>query len=189
MGGECAACLSDPPHFDAARAALAYDDLSARLVLDMKRGGRRDGLPTFAAWMRAAGADILAEGDAFIPVPLHWTKLARRRFNQATWLAQAVAEPLGKPVLLDVLKRTKRRRSPEGLSRRQRRENVRSAFRAPSPEGAGALLRGKTLVLVDDVFTTGATLEACAKALRPAKPAKIYALTLARVVRPLDLSI
>lgn len=181
----CAACAADPPAFDKARAALAYESMSARLVLDIKRGGRRDGLATFGAWMRAAGAELLAEADCLIPAPLHWSRLARRHFNQAAWLAQAVGKPIGKPVLLGALKRVKARRSQEGLTRRQRLDNVRAAYRCAAPKRVA----GKIVVIVDDVFTTGATLEACARALTQAKPKAIYCLTLARVVKPLQASI
>ena len=85
----CGACAADPPDFRRARAALAYTDASRPLLLQMKHGGRRDGLDTFAAWMAQAGADVLSEADVLLPVPLHWRRLFLRRFNQAAWLAKA----------------------------------------------------------------------------------------------------
>ena len=183
----CGACAAEPPAFDAARAALAYDDLSRTLVLEMKRAGRRDGLPAFAAWMRQAGGDLVARADFIVPTPLHWTRLARRTFNQSAWLAAALARAAGKPMRAALLVRTKRRRSQAGLSAKQRRDNVRGAF-AVAPRWR-SVIAGRTVLLVDDVFTTGATLDACARALKKAGAARVDAITLARVVRPVGLAI
>jgi predicted amidophosphoribosyltransferase len=114
-------------------------------------------------------------------------RLASRRFNQAAWLAQALGALAGKRVLYGALKRVKHRRSQAGLDAGQRRRNVAGAFRA-SP-GSAKLLAGRTILLVDDVFTTGATAEACARALKRAGAARVDVLTLARVVRPVDVTI
>jgi len=183
----CGACAVDPPHFDAARAALAYDDHARRLVLDLKRHGRRDGLPTFASWMCAAAGDLVAEADVLAPAPLHWTRLAQRTFNQAAWLAQALGRASGRPVALDLIVRSRMRRSQAGLTADQRRRNAAGAYSVPERKRAQAA--GKRILLVDDVFTTGATLAACALALRRAGAAEINAVTLARVVRPADVAI
>ncbi|MGE0741361.1 MAG: ComF family protein [Hyphomonadaceae bacterium] len=185
IGGEalCGACSARQPAYDTARAALAYDDLSRQLVLDLKRGGRRDGLPVFARWMVQAAGAAVEKADFIAPAPMHWTRLAVRSFNQAAWLAQAVAEAAGKPWRPGALTRTKRRKSQAGLSASERRRNVGGAIRASWPVG------GKTILLVDDVFTTGATLEACSRAFRKAGAAEVHAVTLARVVRPIDISI
>ncbi|MEJ0022269.1 MAG: ComF family protein [Alphaproteobacteria bacterium] len=183
----CGACAAEEPAYHRARAALAYDDHSRRLVLDLKRGGRRDGLPVFAAWMNQAGAPLIAEADFIAPAPLHWMRLASRRFNQAAWLAQALGALTGKRVLYGALKRVKRRRSQAGLDASQRRRNVAGAFRASS--GSAKLIAGKSILLIDDVFTTGATMEACARVLKRAGAARVDVLTLARVVRPMDVTI
>lgn len=179
--GVCGACAGREPAYDSARAALAYDDQVRRLILDLKRGGRRDGLPVFARWMAQAGAEQLARCDFLAPAPMHWTRLAVRSFNQAAWLAQALSRTTGLAWKPGALTRVKRRRSQEGLSARERRRNVGGAIRA------SARFEGKIVMVVDDVLTTGATLEACARALRKAGAAEVHGLTLARVVRPTDI--
>lgn len=179
----CGACAGRKPAYDTARAALVYDDHARRLILDMKRGGRRDGLPLFANWMAAAAGPALARADFIAPAPMHWTRLAVRSFNQAAWLAQALARACGKPWKPGALTRVKRRKSQAGLSASERRRNVGGAIRA------SWRYEGKMILVVDDVFTTGATLEACARALRKAGAAEVHAVTLARVVRPIDILI
>jgi ComF family protein len=177
----CGACAGRKPAYDSARAALVYDDHARRLILDLKRGGRRDGLPVFARWMSAAAGETLARSDFIAPAPMHWTRLAVRSFNQAAWLAQALSRASGKPWKPGALRRVKRRKSQAGLSASERRRNVGGAIKA------SWRFEGKTIVVVDDVFTTGATLEACARALRKAGAAEVHGLTLARVVRPTDI--
>lgn len=181
-GSVCPVCLKDPPAFACARAALVYDDLSRSLVLDLKRSGRRDGLNAFAAWMAQAGGTILAGTDVLVPMPLHWTKLAQRRFNQAAWLTQALARHTGKPCDLFALRRVRRRRSQEGLSAAHRRRNVAGAFRVPPK--AVAQIAKRAVTVIDDVMTTGASVQACARALKRAGAARVDVITLARVVRP-----
>ncbi|KAF0177775.1 MAG: ComF family protein [Hyphomonadaceae bacterium] len=185
-GALCGACTAEAPGFATARAALVYDDHARKLVLDLKRGGRRDGLKVFAGWMARAGAEALTEADLIAPTPLHWTRLLERRFNQSAWLAEAISRASGKPLAVDLLTRRRRRKSQEGLTASQRRRNVEGVFAMNPPAGRVA---GRIVVLIDDVFTTGATAEACAKALLRAKAAKVHVLTLARVVRPVDVSI
>ena len=183
----CGACLGRTPEFDRARAALLYDDTSRTLALDLKRRGRRDGLATFAAWMAAAGDDLIQDSDLIACVPLHWTRLYARRFNQSAWLAQALAAETGKRVVLDALVRIKAGRSQEGLNGAQRRRNVRAAFTVP--KRSASLVQDRSVLLVDDVLTTGATVKACARALKKKGAKAVNVLTLARVVRPTDISI
>ncbi|MEM8616713.1 MAG: ComF family protein [Pseudomonadota bacterium] len=183
----CGACLAKPPIWDAARAALAYDEASRPAILELKHAGKRDGLSAMGTWLASAGADLLAETDALVPVPLHYRRLAQRGFNQAVWLAQATARSVGKPVLVDAVVRARQTPSQGGLTGRQRRLNVAGAFGIR--ERRRSAIEGATLTLVDDVYTTGSTLSACAKTLKRAGAAKVNILVLARVVRPSDITI
>jgi ComF family protein len=187
-GVKCAACIAHPPPFKIARAALAYDDASRDLVLGFKHADRLETVPLFARWMTQAGRDALTEADLIIPVPLHWMRLASRRYNQAAVLAQAIGRLTRVPVSTASLVRTRSTRSQgEMPSARARAKNVIRAFAAAKSDKP--TVAGKRLVLVDDVLTTGATVSACAKVLAKAGAASVSVVTLARVVRPLSLSL
>ncbi len=178
----CAGCLGDRPEFARARAAFRYDDASKRLILGLKHADRTNGAPAFGRWLARAGSELLADADMVAPVPMHWTRLAWRRYNQSALLALAVARAAGRTCIPDLLIR-RRRTPPQGeLGRRARWRNVRGAFavnRRYEPAVAGA-----RVILVDDVFTTGATARHCARTLRAAGAASVDVLTLARVIRP-----
>lgn len=178
----CAACVAVDPPYERARAAIAYDDGSRGLILGFKHGDRLDAVPAFAPWMARAGRELLAEADLLVPVPLHWTRLFVRRYNQASVLAQAVGRLAGRPVAPDLLVRRRRTRSLGTFGPRQRAETVRGAF-AVAPRWR-ASVPGARIVLVDDVLTTGATVGACIRALNKAGASAVDVLTLARVVRP-----
>jgi len=182
-GVQCAQCVAYPPPFDRARAVFAYDDHSRRLILAFKHADQLHGMPAFGQWLARSGAELLAEADLVAPVPLHWTRLFRRRFNQSALLAQAAVAAWrgpGAPLFApDLLIRRRRTRSQGHLSRLQRSENVRGAF-AMKP---GAAVAGKRVLLVDDVLTTGATIEACARVLKRADATAVDVLTLARAMR------
>ncbi|WP_142848265.1 ComF family protein [Telmatospirillum sp. J64-1] len=180
-GALCGACLAAPPPFGRARAAFRYDDHSKALVLRFKHGDRTDAAPAYARWMVRAGADILAEADLLVPVPLHRWRLFARRYNQAALLALAVGRLTGVAVAPDALRRLRRTPSQGRLSRQGRARNVKGAF-AVTPAQA-AKVEGKRVVLVDDVLTSGATLGECAGTLLRAGAASVDALTLARVLR------
>jgi ComF family protein len=178
---QCGACLRRPPRFRRARAALVYDDKSRQLVLPFKHGDRTDMAGTCGAWMARAGSELLAEAELIAPVPLHWRRLFSRRYNQALLLARAAARR--RPVRLapDLLRRARWTGSQAGLKAEERRRNVRRAFEL-HPRWVDAV-RNKTVLLVDDVLTTGATVEACAQVLQRAGARHVDVLTLARVVR------
>ena len=183
----CLVCDKEPPAWSKARSALAYDDVSSRLVLDLKHGGRRDGLPIFANWMALIGADILQDTDWLVPVPLHYQRLAQRGFNQAVWLTQAVGRQSSTLTLIDGLIRTRATESQNGKSAQQRHKNVAGAFAVR--DSRSKRVRGARITLVDDVLTTGATASACAKTLLKAGAQTVHLLTLARVVRETDVTI
>ena len=175
------AAHSDPPVFARARAVATYEDGPARrLVQRLKFSDRLDLAPAMARWMARAGADLTAEADCVIPVPLHRFRLWSRRFNQAAALAQGVARLAHVPYAPLVLKRVKRTRPQVGLTREARAANVQGAFRVePS---AAHVIAGARVLLVDDVLTTGATLNAASRVLLRAGAVRVDVLTFARVV-------
>jgi ComF family protein len=178
----CPVCLARTPLFQSMRAALAYDDVSKALVLGMKHGARKDGVKVYANWM-AEAAPFARQADMIVPVPLHWTRLWSRGYNQAGWLAQALAEHIDKPFSPLSLIRKRRTPSQNGLSASGRARNVEGAFHV------GHDVTGKIILLVDDVYTTGATINACAKALLRAGALRVDGVALARVVRPTNIDV
>lgn len=175
----CGACARLAPAYARARAAMRYDEASRKLVLAFKHGDRLHLAPALAQWMRRAGAAFLADADLQIPVPLHWTRLFARRYNQAAVLAHAIHAAGGPPVAADWLIRRRRTPSQGKRNAAQRERNVHGAFRVKKARN----VKGLRLVLVDDVFTTGATVSECARVLRRAGAARVDVLTLARTVR------
>ncbi|MBM3617782.1 MAG: ComF family protein [Alphaproteobacteria bacterium] len=175
---ECMPCLTLSPPFAKARAVFAYDDGSRRLITRYKYDDRTHATPMYAAWLARAGAELLGEADYIIPVPLHRWRLVQRRYNQSALLVQGLAKLSEKPALLSGLRRTRHTQQQVGLTREQRIANVEDAFAIP-PKHA-AQLQGKTVLLVDDVLTTGATIESCTRALLDAGVATVHVLTLGR---------
>jgi ComF family protein len=179
LGDLCQACEAKPFPFQRARAACLYNDASRQIVLGFKHGDRLDVRPMLVRWLERAGAEILTEADAVVPVPLHWTRLFRRRYNQAAELARPLARLSGVDYWPDVLRRV-RMTKQQGRSAEARWDNVRTAFAVP--KGAEKRIRDRHVVLIDDVFTTGATLRACAAKLMKAGAGKVDVLVLARAV-------
>ena len=177
----CGACARERPPFGRARAALLYDDGARDLVLGFKHADHTETAMVFAKWMANAGRDLLSATDIIVPVPLHWTRLFQRRYNQAALLAHGLSRLTGTPVLADGLIRKRKTPSQGRLGRLARARNVQGAFK-PNPRQR-ARLKGKRVVLVDDVYTTGATLRASAKVLKRAGAVGVDVLVLARVVR------
>ena len=178
----CGACLRAPPPFDRARAVFRYDETGRGLVLAFKHGDRLHGVPAFGAWLARAGTELLAEADLVAPVPLHWTRLAWRRYNQSALLANAAARVAQRRCVPDLLIRLRRTPQQGDMGPAARRRNVRRAFAVA--RRYMTLISGKRVLLVDDVLTTGATAEECVHALRTAGAVAVDLLTLARVVRP-----
>lgn len=177
----CGACLADPPPFRMARAALRYDGAGRELVLAFKHGDKTHAAGAFLPWLVRAGAPFLKEADALVPVPLHPLRLLRRRYNQSCIMSIYMARETGLPVWTGALHRHRATASQGKMNVRQRADNVRSAFSVQ--EDRRRVIRGSRLVLVDDVYTTGATARACASALLKAGAERVDVLTLARVVR------
>lgn len=176
----CGPCLAKPPPWGRARAVLRYDQSSKPLILRFKHADRLEGAPAFARWMARAGADLLAEAEVLVPVPLHRWRLLARRYNQSAVLALAVGRLSGRTVVPDALVRVRRTVSQGHMDREQRLRNVAGAF-AVMPERQDRLA-GRRVVLVDDVLTTGATVGECVRVLLAAGAAGVDVLTLGRVV-------
>lgn len=169
------AAIADPPRFDRARAVALHKDGARALVSRLKFGERLDLAHVMGTMMAHSGREVLAGAQMLIPVPLHWWRLWRRRFNQAALLADVVGRASGVPVEKHLIRRIRHTRPQLGLSRDERRANLIKAF-GMAPGGAEAV-RGKAVVLIDDVRTTSSTLNACAHILRKAGAARIDALT------------
>jgi ComF family protein len=182
-GNVCGSCLKRAPAFEKARALMRYDEASREPILALKRADRLHLVPAFARWLERVSRELLAECDLIVPVPLHRWRLWSRRFNQSALLARALARRAAKPVDCLLLIRTRATPSQGAMpSANARRRNMQGAFAVRG--SARDRLAGKTVLLVDDVFTTGATLEACARALKRAGARRVLVLALARVVRP-----
>lgn len=182
LGAEaiCGACARDMPLYERARAALRYDEASRTLVLAFKHGAKLQLAPTLGRFMRRAGADLLAACDVIVPVPLHWTRLFVRRYNQAAVLAHALSVGGGPPVEADLLRRHRATPSQGRSGRAERRRNVHGAFALKR----GRNVAGRRILLVDDVLTTGATVTECARVLMDSGAKAVDVLTVARTVGP-----
>jgi ComF family protein len=181
------AAIADQPVWDMARGTVAFDEAAGHLVHLLKYQDNAEAGLAMARMMTGAGKSLIAEADVIVPVPLHRKRLWQRRFNQAAFLAQRLAEASGKPRLHDVLLRIEATTSQVGLDAAERRRNVRKAFYV-APEKRPAI-DGKTVLLIDDVRTTGATANACAATLKKAGAARVLLLTFALVLEPTRLHI
>lgn len=178
----CAACLAKPPRLARMRAAVAYGDISRAIAIRLKHGRKVALARTMARYM----APLVGEqrdDKLLVPVPLHRQRLWRRGFNQSALVARELSRRLDLPLELGALKRVKATPPLKGLNMLQRRRTVSGAFRA-NPK---AKLRGRTVILVDDVLTTGSTADACARALKRAGAARVELVSWARVIRPTQI--
>lgn len=178
----CAACLKDRPDYTSARAAIAYDDASRDFILGFKHGDQTQSVVAMVPWLKQAGGDLWERADVILPVPLHRWRLLRRRYNQSGLIAKIMARETGRLYLPDALIRVRATPTQGHLRAKARQDNVRKAFAIG--KNAGEKLRGKNIILIDDVYTTGATVRECAKVLKKAGAASVHVITLARVVRP-----
>lgn len=179
-GARCRDCRRRRRAFRFLRSAGLYEGSLMKLIRKFKYGGREDLARPLGRLMadRWAEEPRLGPADAVLPVPLHWIRERTRGYNQAAVLAGIFAEKAGLPLWEGVLKRDRSTKQQTALGRAGREANVRDAFRVARPER----VKGKTLILVDDVSTTGATLESCARVLRQAGARRVGALTAARQV-------
>jgi ComF family protein len=177
----CGVCLAKPPRIARTRAAVAYDDLSRGLAIRLKYGRKVAIARTMARYMAplvGSSSDLL-----LVPVPLHRTRLWQRGFNQSALVARELSRRLKVPANPVALRRSRRTPPLKGMSPLQRRKTVAGAFHVADK----AAVAGKTVILIDDVLTTGSTAEACARTLQRAGAARVELITWARVVRPSQL--
>jgi ComF family protein len=177
----CPSCTKDRPSFDKHRSALIYNNASKSLILGFKHADFLHYCNIFTPWMISAIKPFADEIDVIIPVPLHYTRLLSRRYNQAALLAYNIAKQSGKKQCYEplLIKRHRHTRSQGHMNKSQREKNVKAAFTL-TPK-AKAKLEGRNVLIVDDVYTTGATLNACARTLREhSRPNKIYAVSIAQ---------
>jgi ComF family protein len=172
--------IADPPAYQRARAAVRYDEVAKTLVHALKYQDRTDLAPTMGRWMARAGHELLNEADLLVPVPLHWRRAWSRRYNQSGALAQVIARQTGVTVSRDALRRVRPTQQQIGLSRSERATNVQGAFKVSQDKTTD--VQGRRVILIDDVLTSGATVDACARALLRAKAAQVDVLVFARVV-------
>ena len=177
-GVRCAACMSKPRMFSRARAACLYDDASRDLVLQLKHADRTDLAGLLSTWISRSAAELIEDADLIVPVPMRPWRLLRRRYNQAAELARPLARRWRKTYAPDVLRRQKGD-TQAGKSAVGRRRAVAGAFQVP--ERAKRVVEGRRVLLVDDVMTTGATAEACARALLRAGARAVDVAVAARV--------
>ncbi|NVO22249.1 ComF family protein [Donghicola mangrovi] len=181
FGEHCDTCLASPPPWSQGRAALMYEGLGRKLVLAMKHGDRTDIARGMAPLMGMAARAMIQPDTVVVPVPLHWRRMFRRRYNQAALLAQGLARHRHLVCVPDALTRHGRHESLDGLGRAERFEALRGAITVHSQRADR--IAGRHVLLVDDVMTSGATLGACTEALLASQVREVSVVTLARVAQ------
>lgn len=177
----CGHCIAEEPKYDIGRSVFCYDEHSKSLITGFKYSDKLHAVRRFSAWMvRAAGDEITRQAELIVPVPLHWRRLFARRYNQSALLAKAISSQTGIKCEMQALMRKKNTPPQASLTRKERFKNIKGAF-ALNP-GLKGLIKDKTILLIDDVTTTGATLNECAKILKKGGADKVFVLTLARIV-------
>lgn len=178
---QCDDCMTIARPWDQGRAVFAYSGVGRRLVLGLKHGDRTDLVPAVARWIALKTSEMSMLDPIIVPVPLHWTRLLKRRYNQSALLALAVGKVLGQPVCVDALLRPKRTKLLDGHTRDARFATLTDAIAANRKQRDH--VAGRSVLLIDDVMTSGATLAACTEALRSAGAANVSIVALARVVK------
>jgi predicted amidophosphoribosyltransferase len=177
----CDDCMTLARPWDRGRAALEYKGIGRRLVLGLKHGDKLDLTWPASAWMAARAAPLLHDDTVIVPVPLHWSRLIKRRYNQAAALAVDLGKHLRRPVIVDALVRIEKTKPLDGVGQVARFDEVRGKIK-PHPK-RGRMIAGKSVLIVDDVMTSGATLAAATIAAQDAGANNVSIVTLARVVK------
>lgn len=180
-GDLCDACLVTQRPWSQGRSAFVYSGAGRRIVLGLKRADRTDLVKPIARWMAQAGADLLVDDPVFIPVPIHWRRRVKRRYNQSAEIARALSALTGYGALPDALRRTRPTIVQDGLDSHARFANQSGSILLGRASAID--LSGRHVILIDDVMTSGATLTAAAEALGTGSVSRISVLTLARAVR------
>lgn len=180
-GARCDDCLTIARPWDKGRSAMVYAGTARQLVLGLKHGDRLDIVPVLARYLGKAAAPMLTADAVFVPVPIHWTRLLHRKYNQSAVLAIELGKQLGRPVLPEGMVRIRRTRPTEDMSVVERYVTQQNSIR-PHPTH-GERMRGRNVVIVDDVMTSGATLAAATEAAQIAGAKQVCVLTLARAVK------
>jgi len=178
---QCDDCMTIARPWDRGRAALVYAGIGRRMVLGLKHGDRTDLARSAGLWLARRAAPLVHENTVIVPVPLHWARLARRRYNQAALLVHALAKAVDRPTCVDALLRPRKTQPLEGHSRDQRFAALSGAI-VPHPKRR-SVIAGKSVLLVDDVMTSGATMAAATEAAMQAGAANVSIIALARVVK------
>lgn len=178
----CVSCSAHPPPYSAARSVLVYDDASRDLILRFKHADQLHLVVNFVHWMKQAAGDMLAQADYLVPVPLHTRRLMERRYNQAAVISNRLSAVTGIPSRPDLLIRRKATHSQGLLGYKDRHQNVKNVFAVP--QAALDMVEGASIVLIDDVLTSGATVKECSKTLLKAGAADVKVLTVAKTLKP-----
>lgn len=176
-----ARAISNPPAYSRARAAVAYHGLALRFVHGLKFQDRQDNATWMADWMARAAPDLIEDADVIVPIPLHWRRLVLRRFNQSALLAQNIANDGQKSFSPSALKRVKATVSQRGLMAKDRAANLKNSFTVPDDRVMA--IHGRRVLLIDDVITTGSTIEEATKALLKAGAVNVDVLAFAMVLK------
>lgn len=175
----CGACLKEPPFFHQAESIFKYNDISRKLILAFKHGDHIELTELFTKWMEQNSKELIEKNDLLMPVPLHWRRILKRKYNQASLLAKSLAKKYQKEYFPLILIRCKFTKSQGHLSPKERKKNVKGVFKIKNANK----IKDKSVLLIDDVFTTGATVNECTKVLLKAGAKSVDVLTIAKVVK------